>query len=196
MRKVHAESLVFSNSHFENRRIINGKKFHVLHQEVCINKTIDEVWDEVAGNFVHSGKIADSINSSRCLSGDLTQGLGTERYLNINFQGKNIEVKERIIDFRGSGDNREFTYDVYETKGAPLNIKTYNTWIVRKGMDGKTYLGTVFIFRASLSILNGLLGKNLKKSGSLRNGLLCYKHFLETGEKKVAEKKLNQLYPL
>lgn len=196
MKKVNTQNLIFSNSHFENRRIINGKKFHVLHQEVCIDKTIDEVWAEVAGNFVHSGEIAASINSSRCLSGDITQGLGTERYLNINFQGKNLEVKERIIDFRDTGDHREFTYDVYESKGTPLNIKTYNTWIIRKDTDGKTYLGTVFIFRASLPFLNGILGKSLSKSGSLRTGLLAYKHYLETGEKKVTDKKLNELYPL
>lgn len=196
MRTVNTPNLSFSNHSFESRRIINGQKFHVLHEEVVIDRTVEEVWKEVAGNFVHSGKIAQSINSSHCLSGDLTEGLGAERYLNIDFQGKTVEVKERIIDFRACGDNREFTYDVFETKGFPLKVKTYNTWIVRKGEDGKTYLGTVFIFRAGIAILSGILGKSLKKSGSLRTGLLTYKHYLETGEKKVADEKLDALYPL
>ncbi|MFK7948921.1 MAG: hypothetical protein AB8G11_15110 [Saprospiraceae bacterium] len=195
MGNANAQNVNASNGGYESRRIIDNKKFHVLYEEVVIDKTVDEVWNEVSGNFVNSERIAHSINESRCLSGNLTTGIGAERYLNINFQGRTIEVKERIIDFQECGNHREFTYDVYESKGSPLNVKTYNTWIVREGDDGKTYLGTVFIFRANIGILTGLLGKQLVKSGSLRNGVLTYKHFLETGEKKVVAEKLNELYP-
>jgi hypothetical protein len=194
MGTTNAQNLNSDNGGFESRRIINKKKFHVLYEEVTIDKSINEVWNEVAGNFINVGEIAKSINSSHCESGDITEGLGAARYCSIDFQGKTVEIKERIIDFRDCGDNREFTYDVYETKGFPA--KVYNTWVVRKGEDGKTYLGTVFIFRANLAFMTGMMGRKLTKLGGLRNGILAYKHYLETGEKNVDPKKLNELYSL
>jgi len=36
----------------------------------------------------------------------------------------------------------------------------------------------------------------IAKSGSLRTGLLSYKHFLETGETRIEGKILNELYPV
>ena len=195
MGHVNAQSQNTYNDNNESVRIINHKKYRLLYDEVVINKSVEEVWNEVAGNFINGGEIAKSINYSKGLTGDLTTGLGAERYLNINFQGKTVEVKERIIDFKDCGDHREFTYDVYESKGAPLKTKTYNTWSVRKGKDGKTYLGNLFIFRANFNLLTGFMARILSKSGSIRTGLLTYKHYLETGEKKVDEEKLNQLYP-
>ncbi|MFK8039589.1 MAG: hypothetical protein AB8B74_14960 [Crocinitomicaceae bacterium] len=196
MGNVNAQSQNSFNGGNETKRIINNKKFRLYYQEVTIDKSVEEVWNEVAGNFVNGGEIAKSINSSKGLTGDLITGLGAERYLDIDFQGKSLEVKERIIDFQDCGDHREFTYEVYESKGAPVKISTYNTWSVRKGKDGKTYLGNLFIYRANLSFLTGFVGKLLIKSGSVRTGLLTYKHYLETGEKKVATAKLNELYPL
>jgi hypothetical protein len=179
---------------YNARRTIDGKTFHVLFEEVEIEATVDEVWSEVSGNFVNGAEIAASLNASYCLTGGLTEGLGTERYLDINFQGKRIEAKERIIDFREDGKVRELTYEVYETKGAPIGLKTYNTWYVRRGSDDRTHLGNVFIFKAKLFFLTGLVGKMLAKSGSIRTGLLTYKHYLETGEKKVSQEELLALY--
>lgn len=195
MGNANAQSQNSYNGANETTRIIDNKKFHLLYEEVVIDKSVEEVWNEVAGNFTEGGEIASSINASKGLSGALINGLGAERYLNINFQGKILEVKERIIDYQDCGDHREFTYDVYEAKGSPVKVKTYNTWSVRKGEDGKTYLGNLFIFRANFGLLSGIVGKKLAQSGSIRTGLLTYKHYLETGEKKVDAEKLNRLYP-
>lgn len=195
MGNVNAQNQSPSNVGLEKTRIIDKKKFRVLYEEVEIKASVDEVWNEVAGNFGQGSEIAESLNESRILTGDLVTGLGAERYLNINFQGSTIEVKERIIDFQDCGDQREFTYDVYESKGTPLKVKTYNSWYVRTGKDGKTYLGSAFIFRAKINLLTGIIGKKLEQSGSIRTGLLSYKHYLETGEKKVAADKLHELYP-
>jgi hypothetical protein len=196
MGNVNAQNEYPSNGELEKTRIVNKKKFRVLYEEVQIDASIDAVWNEIAGNFGKGESIAASMNESRGLTGDLITGLGAERYLNINFQGSTIEVKERIIDFKDCGDQREYTYDVYESKGTPLRIKTYNSWYVRKGEDGNTYLGSAFIFRPNLGFLTGLIGKKLAQSGSIRTGLLSVKHYLETGEKKVAADKLDKLYPL
>ncbi len=180
---------------YENRRTIGGKTFHVLSDEVEIKATVDDVWAEVAGNFINGAQIAESLNASTPIGDAPTQGLGAERLLDINFEGKRIEAKERIIDFRGEKDVREFTYEVYETKGAPIGLKSYNTWYVRRGQDEKTYLGNVFIFRANFFLLTGLVGKLLARSGSITGGLLTYKHYLETGEKKVSTDLLLKKYP-
>lgn len=191
--QVQAQNLNPTNGGYESKRIINGKKFRVLYTEVAIDKTVDEVWNEVAGNFMNIGEIVKGVNYTRCLSGDTTEGLGAARYCNLDAQGKTIEIKERIIEYDDCGDHREFTYDVYESKGFPA--KTYSTWIVRKGDDGKTYLATVFIFRANFAPLTGVIANKLSKDG-FRDGVLAYKHYLETGEKKVDGKTLNELYPL
>ncbi len=188
---IAAQNLNTENGGFENRRIINSKKFHVLYAETVINKSIEEVWNEVAGNYIKVGEIAGQISESHCESGDITEGVGASRFCSLDFQGKTVEIKERIIEFRECGNHREFTYDVYETKGFPA--KVYNTWIVRKGEDGKTYLGNVFIFRAKPAMMTGMMENKLKKAG-LRGGVLAYKHYLETGEKNVKTEKLYELY--
>ena len=61
---------------------------------------MNEVWQEVAGNFIHVGKIAKSVNESYCTSGDQTEGIGASRYCSINFQGKEIQIKERIVEIK------------------------------------------------------------------------------------------------
>ncbi|MFK8044837.1 MAG: hypothetical protein AB8B72_05040 [Crocinitomicaceae bacterium] len=195
MGNATAQSQNSYNGGNETKRIIDNKKFRLLYDEVVIDASVEEVWNKVAGNFAQGEPIGESLNSIKCLTGDLVTGLGAERYLNIDFNGKPIEVKERIIDFQECGDHREFTYDVYESKGGPVNIKSYNTWSVRKGKDGKTYLGNLFIFRAKFNLLTGLVGNIFKKSGALRGGLLSYKHFIETGVRKESAEKLNKLYP-
>lgn len=195
MGNANAQSQNSYNGGNETKRIINNKKFRLLYEEVVIDASVEEVWNKVAGNFAKGEPIGASLNSIKCLSGDLVTGLGAERYLNIDFNGKVIEVKERIIDFQECGDQREFTYDVYESKGGPINIKSYNTWSVRKGEDGKTYLGNLFIFRAKYNLMTGLVGKIFKKSGALRGGLLSYKHLIETGVRKESTEKLSELYP-
>lgn len=189
---ANAQNLNTSNGGYESERIVEGKKFCVIYEEVEVNASIDDVWNEVAENFIHVDQIIKDVNFTECLSGDTTSGLGTKRMCNLNFQGDSIVIKEEIIDFRNCGDHREFTYFVYDSPDVPL--KNYVTWVVRKGEDGKTYLGSVFIFRANASFLTGLVAKKLKKSG-LRSGVLAYKHYLETGEKNVQTSKLIEMYP-
>ncbi len=68
-----AQNLNSSNGGYDSKRIIHKKKFHVLYEEVAIDKTVDEVWNEVSGNFMQIGEIVKNVNSSRCLSGYTTE---------------------------------------------------------------------------------------------------------------------------
>lgn len=189
---VFAQNLVAPDGSFAKKRTINNKKFHAMYTEVVVDKTVDEVWNEVAGNFMGIGEIMHGINFTRCLSGDTTEGLGARRFCSLNANGKTVELKEKIIEFKVGEDYREFTYDVYEAKGFPA--KSFNSWIVRKGEDGKTYLGSLFAIRANLAFLTGTMVKKLSKSG-FENGVLAYKHYLETGKKKVDPERFAELYP-
>lgn len=190
--QICAQNVNSENGGFDEKRIIEGRKFSVVYSEVAIDKTVDEVWNEVAVNFIKADQVIESVNFTRCLSGDTTYGLGTKRLCNINNQGKTIEIKEEIIEYKECGDHREFTYLVYDAPDLPLT--NYVTWMVRKGAEGKTYLGSAFIIRANLGFLTGLIAKQLRKSG-IRAGVLGYKHYLETGKKNIVAKKLLELYP-
>lgn len=191
---ISAQSTNSNNGGYPKKETINGKKFRVMYYEHVIDKTLEEVWAEVAGNFVHVGKIAKSITKSHCESGNLTEGLGTKRFCAIEFGKQTIEIKEKIIDYQNSIDRKEYTYEVYESKGFPA--KVYNTWVVRQGDDGKTYLGTAFKIRANFALMTGLIAQQLKKQENIRKGVLAYKHFLETGERNADPEKLLQLYPI
>ncbi len=190
---INAQNLTKENGGYDKTRKIDGKKFRVMYYEYQIDKTPEEVWEEVAGNFVNVGQIVKAVDESYCESGDVTEGLGAARYCDINFSGKSIKIKERILDWKVTDNRKEYTYDVYESQGFPA--KVYNTWVVRKGTDGQTYLGNTFIFRAKPAFMTGMMGKKLKKEGALRNSVLSYKHYLETGEKKPDPELFTNLYP-
>ncbi|MFT4679566.1 MAG: hypothetical protein ACI84C_001150 [Flavobacteriales bacterium] len=190
---ANAQNLNASNGGYETTRNIDGKKFRVMYYEYEIDKTSDTVWDEISGNFVNVGEVHKSIEASSCESGDVTEGLGASRYCKINFDGKNIEIKERITEYIETETRKELTYDIYESKNFPA--KVYNTWVVRTGSDGKTYLGNTFIYRAKPAMMTKMMGKKLTKLGALRNSVLTFKHYLETGEKKPDPAIFDELYP-
>jgi len=88
-----------------------------------------------------------------------------------------VAIKERIIDWIDDPDYKEYTYDVYETKGFPARV--FNTWSVRRGSDGKTYLRNVFYFRMKPFVMTYFSVGQIR--GAARGGVLGYKFFLETG---------------
>ena len=51
------QNLNSTNGGYETRRTIDGKKFRVTYYEYEIDKTMDEVWGEVSGNFINVGEI-------------------------------------------------------------------------------------------------------------------------------------------
>ena len=71
----------------------------------------------------------------------------------------------------------------------------YNTWVVRVGDAGKIYLENAFFMRGKPSLMTGMMAKKLAKLGGVRNAVLAYKHYLETGERKVDPELFEALYP-
>lgn len=188
-----AQNLNDTNGGYESTRTIDGKKYRVAYYEYQVDKTMNEVWDEISGNFINVGEVHKSINESYCESGDTTEGVGAARFCSIDFSGKEIQIKERITDVQESEDRKEFTYEVYESKGFPA--KVFNTWVVRKDEQGKVYLGNVFVLRGKPAMMSKMMMKKIDKLDGLRNAVLGYKHYLETGEKKVDPVRFAELYP-
>ncbi len=169
---------------------VDGKRFRAVSYETLVDANIDSVWAELAGNYVNIDQVSAPITASYGLAGEPEIGPGAARHCDIDFNGRAVAVKERIIDWIDRPDHKEYTYDVYESVGFPA--KVFNTWVVRVGPDGKTYLRNVFYFRMKPAILTRPSTGKLRTAA--RNGVLGYKHFLETGEGNVHPSVLVEQY--
>ena len=154
-----------------------GTRFRVVHFETAVDADIDKVWAEVADNYVDVQKVQPGIVASYGLPGEPEVGPGAVRHCDIDFGGRDVAIKERIIDWIDEPDYKEYTYDVYETKGFPARV--FNTWSVRRGSDGKTYLRNVFYFRMKPFVMTYFSVGQIRSAA--RGGVLGYKFFLETG---------------
>lgn len=165
-----------------------GIRFRVVHFETAIDADIDKVWAEVADNYVHVQNVQPGIVASYGLPGEPEVGPGAARHCDIDFNGRDVAIKERIIDWIDAPDYKEYTYDVYETKGFPARV--FNTWSVRRGSDGRTYLRNVFYFRMKPFVMTYFSVGQIK--GATRGGVLGYKYFLETGRSATSPAELER----
>lgn len=164
-------------------------RFRVVSYETAVQTSIDDAWAELGGNWLEISKVQKAIVKSYGLPGPQT-GTGAARHCDIDFNGKPVVVKERIIDWIDTPDHKEYTYDVYESTGFPA--KVYNTWSLRKGQDGRTYLRNVFFYRMRPAIMTRPMAGQIFTA--TRGGALGYKHVLETGERLVDPKALTARY--
>ena len=155
----------------------DGVRYRAVAFETSVDADIDTVWAEVAGNYVGVVSVQPAIVASYGLPGEPEVGPGADRHCDIDFNGRDVAIKERIIDWIDEPAYKEYTYDVYESKGFPARV--FNTWSVRRGSDGKTYLRNVFYFRMKPFVMTYFSVGQIK--GAARGGVLGYKYFLETG---------------
>lgn len=167
-----------------------GTRFRAVDFETVVDVDIDTAWAELAGNYVDVQQIQAPIVASYGLPGEPETGPGAVRHCDIDFNGRDVAIKERIIDWIDTPRHKEYTYDVYETKGFPARV--FNTWSVRVGPDGRTHLRNVFYFRMKPAVMTRPSTGKIRTAA--RNGVLGYKHFLETGERRVDAKTLATRY--
>ncbi len=173
-------SLATANSrtgHLPDWIIHQGTRYRAVSFETVVESDVDTVWAELADNYVDVQKVQPAIVASYGLPGEPEVGPGAVRHCDIDFGGRDVAIKERIIDWIDEPDYKEYTYDVYETKGFPARV--FNTWSVRRGSDGKTYLRNVFYFRMKPFVMTYFSVGRIE--GAARGGVLGYKYFLETG---------------
>ena len=168
----------------------DGMRLRAVSFETEIDADIDTVWAELADNYVNIHQIQAPITASYGLTNEPETGPGAVRHCDINFNGRKVAIKERITDWIDRPDHKEYTYDVYETKGFPARV--FNTWRVRVGSDGKTYLANVFYYRMQPAVMTRFMTGQMRRAA--RNGVLGYKHFLETGQRKTDHKEIVAQY--
>ncbi len=155
---------------------VGGTRYRAVSFESEVDADIETVWKELAGNYVNVERVHESITASYGLPGEPETGPGAVRHCDIDFQGRKVSIKERIVDWVELPDHREYTYDVYETVGFPARV--FNTWRLRVGDDGRTYLGNVFYFMMKPAIMTRPMTGRM--SDAARNGVLGYKRFFES----------------
>lgn len=168
-----------------------GIRYRAVAFETAVDVDIDTAWAELADNYCGVVQVQPSIVASYGLPGEPEVGLGAVRHCDIDFNGKDVAIKERIIDWIDESDHKEYTYDVYETKGFPARV--FNTWSARRGSDGKTYIGNVFYFRMKPAIMTYFTGGQIAQAA--RGGVLGYKYFLENGQPASGPDEIKDRYP-
>lgn len=102
---------------------IDGKRFGAAVFEIPVDADIDAVWAELADNYANVADLQAPITKSYVVGDAPASGPGAVRHCDINFKGKKVAIDERIIDWIDTPTHKEYTYDVYESKGFPAAIR-------------------------------------------------------------------------
>jgi hypothetical protein len=102
--------------------------------------------------------------------------------------GLRIMLKERIVDYV---EGRSYTYEVYEWKNFPIRSMTFGFTISGDG-PAATTLAIDIAYLARPAFLTPLLAPKMRKLA--QDVLLGYKHYAETGERRVPIKRLKHVY--
>jgi hypothetical protein len=163
-------------------------KLKNVHQQMQIEVTPETMWAILSqygdvsrfhGGVVESHKEAGSENKA---------ALGCERVCNIVDLGLHITLKERIVNYV---EGESYQYEVYEWKNFPIQKMLFGFRILGTDKSG-TVLSVDIDYKAKPAFLTPLMaGKMRRLAGDV---LLGYKHFAETGEKRVSIKELKTRY--
>ncbi len=159
-----------------------------LEYEMPVAVSAEKAWEVLArftdvGDF-HSGVLKSNANGAK------RSGIDTDRTCEL--PGK-VVVHERIYEWT---EGSSYKYDVYAWKKFPLK-KMLITFGVRQKSGSQAGSPQVWIYqtvdyRLSPGFLTIIMKGKLRTS--LRDGLLGYKHFMETGEAKADMKALRKRY--
>ena len=169
----------------------DGLKLSVVYEEMILDASLEDAWRILADEYIHVGDFHYGIQKSGGLEGFPEMGDGAGRYCDLNFKNKDITVKEKIIEWNVAENQKEYTYEVFEWNNFPLK-KMLNTWGLKKNEQGQTVLYHAIYFRMKPGVMTGPMRGQMKKAAT--NGMLGYKHFVETGERNVNDKELREQY--
>jgi len=163
-------------------------KLAEVYYEIVVDVSPQKAW-EVLASYGNVGDFHAGLKSSRALNGSsVAAKMGADRECTIPNGRKDIIVREKITNFE---DGKSYTYDVYDWVNFPLR-RMRNTFGVKVGGGGKTVLYQRTQFRLKPGFLTVILKGKLR--GAARDGLIAYKHFMETGEPNVDMKSLKKKF--
>jgi hypothetical protein len=163
-------------------------KLKPIHEEMHIQVTPQRLW-EVLSHFGDVYRFHGGVVDSHAETGsNETAGPGCERVCHIVDMGLKITLKERIIDYV---EGRSYKFEVYEWKNFPLRKMLFGFTILDAGPTG-TKLAIDIEYRAKPAWLTPLMAPKMRRLA--KDVLLGYRHFAETGERRVPIKTLKKRY--
>lgn len=163
-------------------------KLMKISYELPVSVSTEKAW-EVLSNYGDVGSFHSSLISSKSINGSKNNAeLNCYRECIIPNGKKEVMVKEKITEIK---DGQYYTYDVYDWDNFPLK-KMFITYGVKTNSAGKTVIYQNSEYRLKPRFLTWPM-KGKMRSGA-RESLLAYKHYMETGEKKVDIKILKEKY--
>lgn len=163
-------------------------KLKKIQQKMRIDVTAERMW-EILAQYGDVSQFHAGVVASQSLSGSDSQAApGCERICHIMDMGLHITLKERIVEYN-EGDS--YTYEVYEWKNFPLRKMLFGFQILR---THKPYvvLAINIAFRARPAFLTPILAGKMRRLA--KDVLLGYKHYAETGARRVPIKQLKAHY--
>ena len=159
-----------------------------IHQAILIKSSPERLWEILQ----HYGNVslfhAGVVKSLKEQGSDDKASMGCERICNIVDMGLKITLKERIVDYV---EGQSYRYEVYEWKNFPIQHMLFG-FSVRNSTPGYTTLSIDIEYKARPAVLTPLMAGKMKKLAY--DVLLGYKHYAETGEKRVPIRELRNLY--
>jgi len=159
-----------------------------IYEVMPINVTPEKMW-QVLSVYGDVSSFHGGVEQSYKAEGSGNQAkIGGERICNIVDMGLKIQLKERIIDYQeGVG----YQYEVYEWKNFPLR-KMFFKFSIQESFDGNTFLRLDIDYKAKPAILTPIMAWKMRIL--IHDVLLGYKHYAQTGEKKVPISTLRKKY--
>ncbi len=163
-------------------------KLKNIHAEIKIHATPEKLW-QVLSRYGDVSQFHGGVHESHSEGESKSDAsLGCERVCNIVDMGLKIQLKERIVDYV---EGISYRYDVYEWKNFPVQKMLFGFTILDSSAN-RTTLAIDIDYLAKPAWLTLILAPKMRKLA--RDVLLGYKHYAETGEKRVPLKALKLRY--
>jgi len=165
-------------------------KLKNIHDEISIKATPEKMW-EILSEYGEVSDFHAGVKESYHAEGNSNAAsLGCERVCHIVDMGLNIVLKERIINYvEGKG----YQYEVYEWKNFPLRKMLFG-FTIKEGSQKNTILRIDLDYNAKPAFLTPLMAGKMRRL--VKDVLLGYKHYTETGQKRIPIKTLRKKYQM
>lgn len=163
------------------------KQLKFVECSLSIQSDKEKVWQALQ-KFGEIASFHDNVVSSDYLT-DSELKIGCERYCEFHPQmGMKPVVKEKIIDLK---PEESYLIEFYEFKNFPMN-HMYIELGIGEQIEAGYMVNAKCWYQSKPKFMTSLFANKMK--GTLREILLGYKHFIETGERNKKMKELKKIY--
>lgn len=162
----------------------NPMKLTRVEHEMPVETSGEKAW-AVLARYADVGDFHPGILKSSAV-GDRREGVGASRYCEL--PGK-VAIHERVLEW---DDGKSYKYDVYQWKNFPLKKMLVTFGVRTRPSPPSVWIFQTVEYKLSPAILTPIMKGKLSRS--VRDTLLGYKHFMETGEPKADTKMLRKRY--